>query len=163
VELSSFEEDAKSSATAASLTSVVSSAGCGDSAKRTSGLAAKVARSRGIASVGAARERARANALAALSFVGAGVAKDGALVAAPAGGSAMPWGFVLPAARGKLVAADWLPEVREAAPTCWYARSVAMSTIHKSLLFPRSSVIPVGLPPPAEIVQLPTSEPESVY
>jgi hypothetical protein len=28
-------------------------------------------------------------------------------------------------------------------------------------LFPRSSVIPVGLPPPAEIVQLRTSEPES--
>jgi hypothetical protein len=36
--------------------------------------------------------------------------------------------LVLPGARAKEVAADWLPDVRLAAELYWYTRSVPLST-----------------------------------
>ena len=79
------------------------------------------------------------------------------------GGSAMPWGLVFPAASAKLAAGDWLPEVRDAAAVNSYTLSVALSTIQMWLTLAGSIVMPVGLPPPELIVQLPTSEPAIVY
>ena len=50
-------------------------------------------------------------------------------VAEAAGGSAMPWGLVLPAARAKLAEADWLPDVSVRPLVYSYTLSVPLSTI----------------------------------
>src|SRR5262245_17717269 len=76
----------------------------------------------------------------------------------------MPCGLVLPAASAKLGAADWLPDVRDAAPVYWKTRSVPASTIQMSDTLVGSSVIPVGLLSSNMLnCQLPTSDPWTVY
>ena len=77
-----------------------------------------------------------------------------------AGGSAMPCGLVLPAARAKATSAAWLlPLANVAAALYWYTRSVPLSTIQMLLTLAGSIVMPVGLVAPAVVmVQLLTSD-----
>ena len=73
-----------------------------------------------------------------------------------AGGSAMPCGFVLPAAREKMTGRGLAARRATATAAYWYTLSVVLSTIQISCVaFDGSMVIPVGLPPPLLIVQLP--------
>ena len=51
------------------------------------------------------------------------------------GGSAMPWGLVLPAARAKLVEGVCEPDVRLAALSYWLTRSVPLSTTQRWATF----------------------------
>src|SRR5262249_58514204 len=77
--------------------------------------------------------------------------------------AAMACGLVLLAAKAKLPAALWLPDVRVAAPTYWYTLFVPLSTIQMSLTLFRLIVMPVGLVLAASMAQLPSNEPESEY
>ena len=74
------------------------------------------------------------------------------------GGSAIPCGFVFPAASAKTAAADWLPLVRIAESLYRYTRSVPLSTIQICRTSVGSIVMPVGADAPdVVIIQLPRS------
>src|SRR5262249_13351289 len=79
------------------------------------------------------------------------------------GGSAMSCGLVLLAAKAKLAAAFWLPEVRLAAAVYWYTFFVPLFTIQMSLTLFGLMVTPVGDELAESMVQLPSNEPDRLY
>src|SRR5262249_34357118 len=78
-------------------------------------------------------------------------------------GSAMSCGLVLLAAKAKLDAAFWLPDVRLAAAVYVYTFFVPLSTIQISLTLLGLMVTPVGDELAASMVQLPSKEPDRLY